>query len=137
MRMKVHFVLFAMLTSLISFGQLSGTKTIPGDYASIEAAITALNTSGVGAGGVTFNVTAGHFETFSSPTAGTITTTTSSSANPVLFQKSGAGNNPYIIGALLGSASATDGIIKLVGTDYVTFNKINLQENPTNTNLYD
>lgn len=37
-----------------SFSQLTGTKNIPGDYATLQAAITALNTSGVGAGGVIF-----------------------------------------------------------------------------------
>ncbi|MCZ7612663.1 MAG: hypothetical protein M5T52_03740 [Ignavibacteriaceae bacterium] len=56
-----------------SFAQLSGTKTIPGDYATIEAAINALDTLGVGSGGVTFNVAAGHIETFTSSTSGLIT----------------------------------------------------------------
>jgi hypothetical protein len=31
-----------------------------GDYASISAAVTDLNTMGVGAGGVTFNIAAGY-----------------------------------------------------------------------------
>src|SRR5438477_8300711 len=46
-----------------SFAQLTGTKNIPGDYATLTAAITALNTSGVGAGGVTLNVIAGNAQT--------------------------------------------------------------------------
>ncbi|HWQ80651.1 MAG TPA: hypothetical protein VN514_00135, partial [Ignavibacteria bacterium] len=41
---------------------LTGTKTIPGDYATIKTAVNALNTYGVGTGGVTFNVSAGYSE---------------------------------------------------------------------------
>jgi hypothetical protein len=40
--------------------QLTGIKNIPGDYATLAAAITDLNAQGVGAGGVTFNVLAGN-----------------------------------------------------------------------------
>ena len=135
---KISFLLIAMIISGLSFGQLTGTKTIPGDYATIEAAITALNTSGVGAGGVTFNVAAGHTETFSDPTVGTITTNTGSATNPIIFQRSGAGANPLITGAALASSSTTDGIIKIEGTDYVTFDGIDVQENPGSTsNFYD
>lgn len=76
--------------------QLTGIKSIPGDYPTIEAAISALNTQGVGTGGVIFNVAAGHTETLSTPTGGTITTLTSSASNPITFQKSGTGNNPKI-----------------------------------------
>ncbi len=43
-----------------SFAQLNGTKSIPGDYATIEAAIVDLNLQGVGSGGVTFNVAPAH-----------------------------------------------------------------------------
>ena len=43
-----------------SFAQLTGTKNIPGDYATLAAAITDLNTEGVGAGGVTLNLIAGN-----------------------------------------------------------------------------
>src|SRR6476660_8937313 len=58
--------------------QLSGTKAIPGDYATIAAAITDLNTAGVGAGGVTFNIAAGYTETAANITV----TATGTSANP-------------------------------------------------------
>jgi trimeric autotransporter adhesin len=118
------------MTQLV-FGQLSGIKNIPGDYATIEAAITALNASGVGAGGVTFNVAAGSTETFSTPLAGTINAT-GTLANPIIFQKSGAGANPKITAGTPGTGT-TDGIIKLAGSDYVTFDGIDLQENAANT----
>jgi trimeric autotransporter adhesin len=135
---KLLLLSLAMIVIQVTFGQLTGTKTIPGDYATIEAAISALNAQGAGTGGVTFNVAAGHTETLTSPTAGTITTNTGTSANQIIFQKSGAGANPVITAAVLASASATDGIIKIAGSDYITFDGINLQENAANTtNLTD
>ena len=55
---------FVMLAFAISASaQLMGTKNIPGDYADLAAAITDLNTQGVGAGGVTFNLVAGNPQT--------------------------------------------------------------------------
>ncbi|MBL0176089.1 MAG: hypothetical protein IPP94_12620 [Ignavibacteria bacterium] len=79
-----------LLPGLDAHAQLVGTFNIPGGtYTTIQAAIADLNTLGVGGGGVTFNVDAGHTETFTSPTAGRITDTTASSMNPVVFQKVG------------------------------------------------
>jgi hypothetical protein len=48
-----------LLTTLSAQAQLTGTKTIPGSYATLAAAITDLNAQGVGAGGVTFNIAGG------------------------------------------------------------------------------
>lgn len=124
-------MLAALLISAASFAQISGSKTIPGDYPSIQAAISALNTSGTGPGGVTFNVNAGYVETFTSAQAGYILTTTGSAAQPVVFQKSGTGANPVIIAPV--GTGTMDAIIAIAGCDYVTFNGINLQENPANT----
>jgi trimeric autotransporter adhesin len=129
---KLLLLCFALIVVQMTFGQLTGTKTIPGDYATIEAAIVALNAQGVGAGGVTFNVAAGSAETFSAVTAGLITTTTSSSANPIVFQKSGAGSNPIVTAPLNGLGTA-DYIFCISGTDYITFDGINVQENAANT----
>jgi len=57
-------MLLTFMVSGVAFAQLSGTKTINSaggaDYASISAAVTALNSGGVGSGGVTFDVAAGH-----------------------------------------------------------------------------
>ena len=133
MKKIICFLFMAILFSQVAFGQLTGIKTIPGDYPTIASAITALNASGVGAGGVIFNVAAGYTETLPSSVAGTITTVTSSAANPIVFQKSGAGTNPKITAALLSASTATDGIIIFGGCDYVTFDAIDLQENTLNT----
>jgi hypothetical protein len=81
-------VVLMLLSSGNLLAQLTGTKTIPGNYATIAAAITDLNTQGVGTGGVTFNVASGYTE---STTAPLIVTATGTAANPIVFQKSGTG----------------------------------------------
>ena len=120
----------ALLAAPAAQAQLSGAKAIPGDYATVAAAITALNAQGVGAGGVTFNIAAGYTETFGSPTAGAITAT-GTAANPVVFQKSGAGANPKITAGV--GTAALDAIISLSGSDYVTFDGLELAESAANT----
>ena len=135
---KILFVIL-FLTGIfnISFAQpLTGTKTIGIDYASFAAAITDLNTNGVGPGGVIFNVPAGWTETFATATTGTITAT-GTVANPIVFQKSGLGADPLITASGLGTVAPStstaqhgDGIIIIVGGDYITFDGIDVQENP-------
>jgi hypothetical protein len=107
----------------ISFAQpLTGTKTIApsGDYASFASAITALNTNGVGVGGVVFNITAN--QVFTENTLPI--TATGTAANPVIFQKSGIGTNPKL--QPIGSSGVTDFGFKLEGADYVTFDGIDI-----------
>ena len=125
-------ILAVLLPGMVSFAQLTGVKTVPGNYATLAAAIAALNSQGVGSGGVTFNVASGYTETFTSPTAGNITTTTGSAANPIVFQKSGTGADPIITAYFWGTTYATSAVIRLVGTDYVTFDGIDVAENPLN-----
>jgi trimeric autotransporter adhesin len=128
---KLLLLLCALFFLQLGYGQLTGVKTIPGDYSTIQAAIADLNALGVGSGGVTFNVAAGHTETFSATTAGLITAT-GTAANPIVFQKSGAGANPVITAATPGIGTM-DYVICFSGTDYATFDGINIQENAANT----
>jgi hypothetical protein len=108
----------------ISIAQLTGIKTIPGDYISMASAVSALNANGVGAGGVTFNIASGYTETgnFTITASGTV-------SNPIVFQKSGAGANPIFTA---GTGTGWDAVFKMVGSDYITFNGITVQENATN-----
>ena len=122
--------LLALMSATTARAQLTGTKTIPADYATVAAAITALNAQGVGAGGVTFLVPATYTETFAAPTAGAITAS-GTSANPIVFQKSGTGANP-VITAGVGTSITTDAIISLAGSDYVTFSGIDLVDPTSN-----
>ena len=130
-----HVLLFliAIAISSLSFAALTGTKTIPGDYASVALAITDLNTQGVGAGGVTFNVAAGYTETLTAPLS---ITATGTSADQVIFQKSGSGANPLItayVGISTPGSAIQDGLWNLVGSDYVTIDGIDLYD-PNSTN---
>ncbi len=123
---KLLLFTFALAAFQLSFGQLSGVKTIPGDYATVEAAITALNAQGVGAGGVTFNIASGYTELITAPLS---VTATGTAANPIIFQKSGAGALPLITayaGANAPNSAVQDGIWNLAGSDYVTIDGIEL-----------
>ncbi len=130
-----------LLLTLISFWAsitiaqpLTGTRTIPGNFASIAAAVSALNTNGVGTGGVIINVAAGHTETLTSTL---VMTATGTAANPIIFQKNGIGANPVITAfsgsKLAGSIDSVDVMWAFEGSDYVTINGINLSEAVANT----
>lgn len=119
------FVLFAFQGT---FGQLSGTYSIPGDYTTIAAAVTDLNSLGISST-VTFNVDAGHTESVTAPILLTATGTETSS---IIFQKSGSGANPLVTRTDAGTLTTSviggqgDGIIIIQGSDYVTFDSIDL-----------
>lgn len=109
--MKVlFFIMIISLSGLPVASQLSGVKSIPGDYPDLSAAITDLNNQGPGSGGVTFNVGASQ----TAPAGGYLITATGTSSNPVMFQ-----GNGFTISAT-GNAAGTDGIFRLAGSDYVT-----------------
>lgn len=133
----------SLLAGNFSYAQLNGIYTIPGSYASIASAVTSLNTVGVSEN-LTFNITAGYTE--NAPGGGIVlqyaggiaVANQSNAAQTVVFQKSGVGANP-IINAYTGtqnSASITflDGIVKIVGVDYVAFDGIDLSEIASNVN---
>lgn len=107
--------------------QLSGSYSIPGSYATVAAAVSALNAAGVGTGGVTFNVAANHTETLSGRIDLTVTGLAS---RPIVFQKSGTGANPLITAytGISEDANTPDGIWSLSGCDYVTINGIDLYD---------
>jgi len=128
----------SFVLSLNLNSQISGTRTIPSaNFLSISIAIDSLNTYGVAAPGITFNVAPNHTETFPTPSSGLISITPAppTMLSPVVFQKSaGPGNNPQITASVGNLSSGTmDGIIILKGVDFVTFNRINLIENPINS----
>ncbi len=114
---------------LIGTSKLSGVYTIPGSYPNFTTAIADLNNKGI-SGPVTFNVSSGFIDTAVNLTINT----TGTAANPIIFQRSGANNllpNPVIY-AGVGTSTTVDGIIKFNGVDYITFDGIDLMENPAN-----
>lgn len=135
---KLLLLVAAVCISPVIFAQpISGLRTICAsgcDYTSIGAAVTDLNQNGVGTGGATFNVLAGHSELLTAPI---VMTATGTATTPIVFQKSGTGVNP-IITAYTGIklASSTDSIDVMwafSGSDFVTINGIDLQESTANT----
>jgi len=96
---------------------LTGTKTIGpgGNYISFTEAINALNGSGVGTGGVTFNVADGTYN--ESPPAITIS---GSASNPIVFQS--LGGNTVVTPA----GGAGTFAFKLMDADYITFDNIDI-----------
>ena len=127
-------ILFALIIGSFSnlSAQVTGVKNIPTDFPTLEAAITALNTNGVGAGGAIINIPAGYTETPTAALVLTLATNPSSATRPLVFQKSGAGANPLIT-AFVGTTLNLDGLFVLNGADYVTINGIDLQESAANT----
>jgi len=139
MRIFYSFIVILILSAVLlvqdADAQLTGVKTVKaagGTYSTLSAAITDLNTNGVGAGGVTFNVEAGFTE---STTAPLIITTTGTSLNTITFQKDPAtsGLNPKITRTDAGLKTTSslggdgDAIIQINGSDYLTINGIDVQ----------
>ena len=136
-------VLVATFLASASFAQaLSGVKTIDptgsgaNNYVSFSSAIDSLNKYGVGAGGVTYNIPAGLV--FNEKDSMVITAT-GTAANPIVFQKSGSGQNPIVASDYagmypLGAATTTalnghgDAVIKLIGTSYITFDGLTIRD---------
>lgn len=137
MKTFTFFCIFLLITGFFSdsFSQLTGNKSIPGNYSTIADAITDLDSQGVGSGGVTFNVLSGHTEV-SSNLVISITNNKPTQANQVIFQASSPSNarglNP-VITAAPGSSATLDGIIKFSGADYITFDGIDLKDTVSNT----
>ena len=117
-----------LLPGMLS-AQLTGTRNIPGDYATLALAITDLNTQGVGAGGVTLNLLAGNPET--APVGGYQITASGTLADPIIIQ----GNANVITAATQTAGSLNDAIFKILGGDFIAINGFVMQENPANTVL--
>jgi len=115
-----------------TYAQLSGTVTVPSTtYPDLGSVVTALNTQGVGAGGVTVNVTSGNAQT--APTGGyvlgsTLLNASVSATNPVVIN-----GNSNTVNAYTGTGY-TDAFFKIAGTDYVTLNGFSFAESSANTN---
>src|SRR4030065_2368035 len=121
-------ILFHLFSPSNAFGQLSGTKVIGsgGDYATFAAAVSALNSQGVGAGGVTFNVKTGTYN--EQIRIGNVSNT--SASNPVIFQ-SQSGNRADVTLHYTATGAATNYVVKLDSSDYVTFQKLTINATGT------
>lgn len=114
--------------------QLSGTYTIPTDFVTLSAAISALNVQGVN-GAVVIEIPAGYTET--APAGGYGLTATGTVLHPITFRKSGIGANPLITaysgGTGTPSSAIQDGVWRFIGCDYITVDGIDITD-PNTTN---
>lgn len=108
---------------------LSGNYYIPsGNFPTIASAVNAVNNCTI-SGPVTFNVAAGYTENTTSPI---LLTGTGTSSNTITFKKYGTGLNPVVSRTDTGTVTTTtaggqgDGVIIIQGSDYVTFEGINV-----------
>ena len=125
MKRLFTFTVMILVVNFLQGQPLTGVKTIPGDYATISSAIAMLNSQGTAAPGVTFNVASGYVE--NSVGSIILNTTTSSAAAPIVFQKlPGGAVNPKIFFNTGIWNNAFDGGILIAGSDYVTFNAIDI-----------
>ncbi|WP_216688150.1 beta strand repeat-containing protein [Hymenobacter siberiensis] len=106
-------------------------KTIGVEYANFTAAITDININ-FATGGITVNVPAGYTETPTAALPLLLAQGTGGATGQIIFQKSGAGANPNITAQLNSTSTTVDGIVRLNGADYVTFDGIDLSENAAN-----
>jgi len=126
--------LLLIACSCFAFGaahaQLTGTRNIPGDYATLDLAITDLNTQGVGVGGVTLNVVAGNPQT--APAGGYVITAQGTVANMIAI----SGNANLITASGAHTAGAlNDAIFKIVGGDFITISGFVMAENVANIDM--
>lgn len=113
-------IIFLVISNCLE-AQLSGTITVPGTYSSVAAVVNDLNLFGVN-GPLTVNVSSGYTETV--PVGGIELNATGSPTAPIVFQKIGIGANPLLLSYTGGTATPSsfvqDGILRLVGSDYIT-----------------
>ena len=126
---KNIFLLFSILLVGESGAQLSGILNVPASYTSIASVISAINQQGI-SGSLTINIAANYTET--APLGGYSLTVTGSATSPVTFKKNGPGANPLISAYSGGSGTPgsmnQDGIWRLIGCDYITFDGIDLRD---------
>lgn len=123
MKKNYFLLLVAMLLGLGSFAQLSGSYTINGatatggtNYQTFQAAVAALNTSGV-SGPVTFNVAAGTYT--GEVLIGTITG--ASATNTITFDGGTAGAT-----LVNNTSTSSTGTIRFLNASYTTFMDLNI-----------
>lgn len=127
---KIMSALFAfIILSLGTFAQVSGTKSIPGDYPDIATFIADINTNGIGAGGVNAVIAPGYTET--APVGGFVITATGTITNNISLGSVGL-PKPIITAPSQTIGTLNDAIFKVIGGDYINIAGLELRENTAN-----
>ncbi len=119
------------------FAQVTGIQTIPGNYASLSAAVADLNANGVGAGGATIKLTANQTTTAALSLGSATLRASLSAANPLTFDGDGFTVTAGFAGTLAGSTTAVTGNMDAVffnnGVDFVNYQGFTFNEQASNT----
>ena len=126
----INTVLALTLLSFGSFSQVSGTKSIPGDYPDIASFVADINTNGIGAGGVNAVIAPGFMET--APAGGYVITATGTASDNISIGSIGL-PKPIITAPAQTAGNLNDAIFKIVGGDYINIVGLELRENVANT----
>jgi len=126
----INTVLGLTLLSFGTFAQVSGTKSIPGDYPDIASFVVDINTNGIGAGGVNAVIAPGFTET--APAGGYVITATGTASDNISIGSIGL-PKPVITAPAQTAGNLNDAIFKIVGGDYINIAGLELRENVTNT----
>ena len=122
----------AFLFPALTRAQLSGTINVPNaTYATLASVVTALNTQGVGTGGVTINLLSGNPQT--APAGGYLLGSTLLNASTSAAKRIVINGNGNVITAPTGVSTTVDGIFIIRGTDYLTIDNLGLTESTSNT----
>jgi len=111
----------------------SGSST-SASYATLAAAITAINGGTIHTGTIVCTVNDGYTET--APAGGFNITASGTMANPITFTRSNSGGSRPIFSApnpQTGSGALNDAIFKITGGDYITIDGFEMRENAANT----
>jgi len=128
MQKYIYLLFISISLSINGFSQLNGLKTIGGtapDYDTFTDAVGALNTQGVGSGGVTFNMRSGIY-------AGEVSITAiTSSDNPIIFRSESLNANDVTI------QSADNGgpVVQLNGSSNIRFEHLKIEYNFTGSTI--
>jgi len=122
---------FFLFSNTVS-AQLNGTVTVPSSsYPNLASVISALNTQGVGNGGVVINITVSNPQT--APAGGYRLGSAILNASTTTARTIQINGNNNTVTAPVGTSAETDGIFILEGIDNLTIDGLNLQESPANT----
>jgi hypothetical protein len=122
----------SLLAPMLLYGtlcaQINGTVSVPGTFSTIASVISSLNNQGTSSG-VTVNIAAGYSENVIA--GGYSLYASGSSSAPIVFRKNGNGSNPLLIaytGNRTPGSASQDGCLRLIGSDYVTIDGIDIAD---------
>jgi CRISPR/Cas system CMR-associated protein Cmr5 small subunit len=113
---------------------LAGIINIPADVSTLEEAVNDINANGVGAGGVTVNIAPGYIGSLGNIIID-VQNNPPSAANPLIFQ--GDPNNLPTFNARPGGTIDRDGVVRILGTSFVTVQNIIFVDPPINDDNFE